>query len=43
MTPNGEVIMDSKSSVVFSPDGHGGLFTALKDGKCLEVCSCKFR
>lgn len=37
VTPSGEIIMDTKCSVVFSPDGHGGLFTALKDAKAFEV------
>jgi UDP-N-acetylglucosamine pyrophosphorylase len=37
VAPSGEIIMDTKCSVVFSPDGHGGLFVALKDAKAYEV------
>lgn len=34
--------METKCSVVLSPDGHGGLFTALKDATAYEVMLCPF-
>ena len=41
---NGKLLMNSKSNIVMSPNGHGGLITALKDAGILndmEICGIK--
>jgi len=36
MTPDGKIILDAPGHIFMSPDGHGGLVTALKTNGCFD-------